>query len=258
MEASKDQRLITAGARIPSPGRHRRARRRSGVCMVLTPNTETKSMATTNTNLTDNQRCVLRAASCSANLNVWPLPRKLNLNAGSAAIVVRGLLKKGLVEERPARGNDAVWRENEDGQRVTLLITKAGLAAVGMLPEIEAGRNSATNGPPQKAANAAQSGPTTAVSENQRRMPRHGTKLAALVGLLNREEGMTIEEMAVALGWQEHTVRGVMSGALVKKFGLTITSEKISQRGRVYRITGAAEACADEVDKADLEDTLQR
>jgi hypothetical protein len=64
--------------------------------MVLTPYTEMKSMATTKTNLTDHQRCVLRAASLSANLNAWPLPRKLNLSAGSAAIVVSGLLKKGL------------------------------------------------------------------------------------------------------------------------------------------------------------------
>jgi hypothetical protein len=219
--------------------------------MVLTPNTETTSMATTNTNLTDNQRCVLRAASCSANLNVWPLPRKLNLNAGSAAIMVRGLLKKGLVEERPARGNDAVWRENEeDGQRVTLLITKAGLAAVGMLPETNESQNPSVSDPAQKAEVAAERRPTAAASENQRPMPRAGSKLAALVGLLNRGEGMTIEEAAAALGWARHTVRGVMSGALVKRFGLVIVSEKIEGRGRVYRIKGATEACADEVDSA--------
>jgi hypothetical protein len=218
--------------------------------MVLTPNTETRSMATTNTSLTDNQRRVLRAASRSANLNVWPLPRKLNLNAGSAVIVVKGLLKKGLVEERPACGNDAVWRETEDGQRVTLLITKAGLAAVGMLPEIEADRKPAADSAAQKAGNSAKREPTALASENQRPMPRAGSKLAALIGLLNREEGMTIEEAAAALGWARHTIRGVMSGALAKRFGLVIVSEKIEGRGRAYRIKGATEACADEVDSA--------
>ena len=34
--------------------------------------------------------------------------------------------------------------------------------------------------------------------------------------------------------WQRHTVRGAMAGALKKKLGLTITSEKIDGR-RVYR-----------------------
>jgi hypothetical protein len=216
--------------------------------MVLTPNTETKSMATTKTNLTDNQRCVLRAASCSANLNAWPLPRKLNLNAGSAAIVVRGLLKKGLVEERAALGHDAIWREAEDGRPMTLVITNAGLAAVGMLPETNESQNPSVNDPAQKADVAAERGPTAAVSDQERRMPRPGTKLAALVGLLNREEGMTIEEAAAALGWARHTIRGVMSGALAKRFGLAIGSEKVEGRGRVYRIKGAAEAGADEVD----------
>jgi hypothetical protein len=52
-----------------------------------------------------------------------------------------------------------------------------------------------------------------------------------LVELLGREGGVTIEEMAVVLGWQEHTVRGVMSGALAKKFGLRIASEKVEGEG---------------------------
>jgi hypothetical protein len=59
-----------------------------------------------------------------------------------------------------------------------------------------------------------------------------------LVALLEREEGATVEEMAAALDWQEHTARGVMSGALVKKFGLRITSEKGEMGERRYRITG--------------------
>jgi hypothetical protein len=33
-----------------------------------------------------------------------------------------------------------------------------------------------------------------------------------------------------------HTARGAMSGALKKKLGLTITSEKVDGRGRVYAI----------------------
>jgi hypothetical protein len=46
----------------------------------------------------------------------------------------------------------------------------------------------------------------------------------------------TIDEMANAMGWQRHTVRGLISGALKKKLGLDIVSEK-TDRGRLYRIS---------------------
>jgi len=55
------------------------------------------------------------------------------------------------------------------------------------------------------------------------------------VALLRRPEGAGIAELAGATGWQVHSVRGAMSGALKKKLGLTITSEK-TETGRVYRI----------------------
>ena len=38
-----------------------------------------------------------------------------------------------------------------------------------------------------------------------------------------------------ALGWQPHTVRGAFAGALKKKRGLTVTSEKVETGERVYR-----------------------
>lgn len=53
------------------------------------------------------------------------------------------------------------------------------------------------------------------------------SKIDQVVALLRRPEGATIEAMIAATGWQAHTVRGAMSGALKKKAGLTITSEKI-------------------------------
>ena len=53
--------------------------------------------------------------------------------------------------------------------------------------------------------------------------------------MLRRKEGTTIDEIVTATGWQPHTVRGAFAGALKKRLGLTVTSEK-NQRGRVYRI----------------------
>ena len=49
----------------------------------------------------------------------------------------------------------------------------------------------------------------------------------------------TIEEIASALGWAGHTVRGAMAGALKKKLGLEVVSEKIEGRGRAYKLPAA-------------------
>ncbi|WP_211226460.1 DUF3489 domain-containing protein [Brevundimonas aveniformis] len=62
-------------------------------------------------------------------------------------------------------------------------------------------------------------------------------KLGAVVELMRRAEGATVQQMSEATGWQAHSVRGAMSGALKRKHGLTITSEK-GEAGRVYRIAG--------------------
>lgn len=61
------------------------------------------------------------------------------------------------------------------------------------------------------------------------------TKQSALVKLLQRPAGATVEEMAKAAGWQNHSIHGVISGVLKKRLGLAITSAK-EKRGRVYRI----------------------
>ncbi len=45
-----------------------------------------------------------------------------------------------------------------------------------------------------------------------------------------------LEEIVAAFGWQPHTVRGAIAGALKKRLGLQIGSETIEGRGRVYRI----------------------
>lgn len=65
--------------------------------------------------------------------------------------------------------------------------------------------------------------------------PLRRSKQAQVIGLLQRPQGATIAEMAAAMGWQRHTVRGLISGALKKKLGLQVVSEK-SARGRLYRI----------------------
>ena len=58
--------------------------------------------------------------------------------------------------------------------------------------------------------------------------------------MLRRPEGATIPQLCTATGWQAHTVRGTFAGALKKKLGLTLVSEKVKGEDRVYRIPGEA------------------
>src|SRR5438552_2135541 len=65
------------------------------------------------------------------------------------------------------------------------------------------------------------------------------SKQDEVIAMLRRPEGATVDEVASATGWQRHTVRGVFSGTLKKKLGLTLASAK-EERGRVYRIAEPA------------------
>ena len=65
------------------------------------------------------------------------------------------------------------------------------------------------------------------------------SKQDAVIAMLRRHEGATLDEVARITGWQRHTVRGVLSGTLKKKLGLMLASAK-EERGRVYRIAEPA------------------
>jgi len=170
------------------------------------------------TKLSDTQLVILSAAAQRDDCNVLPLPG--SLRGGAAQKVIGALMKRGLIAEtvtdQLAKADPAlnrIWRNDEDGNAVLLHITDAGLAAIGIEPE-------------QPIANPAP----------KARSPRAGTKQAKLIEMLRADCGATIDEIATALQWRSHTIRGAMSGALKKKLGLTITSVKDEQRGRVYRI----------------------
>jgi len=70
-----------------------------------------------------------------------------------------------------------------------------------------------------------------------------------MIEMLKRLEGATIEQIAAATGWQHHTIRSAISGALKKKLGLTVEAIRAREVGpnkvgakdssSVYRITGS-------------------
>src|SRR5262249_46189675 len=65
--------------------------------------------------------------------------------------------------------------------------------------------------------------------------PRATSKLAQVITMLRTAKGATIEELARATNWQTHSVRGAISGAIKKKFGFVVTSERVDGV-RTYRI----------------------
>jgi hypothetical protein len=179
------------------------------------------------TNLTDRQLVILGAAAARNNLMVLPLPDTLKLNAGAAALVIKSLIARSLVEECPAERGQANWQER-DGQRLTLKITEAGLHAIGVEPPQTLDGIVSTEAP---TADVAAPRAPAAI--------RPGTKLALVLDLLRRPEGATITEITAATDWQAHSVRGFISGTLKKKLGLVVSSDAAGDRGRVYRIVPA-------------------
>ena len=81
--------------------------------------------------------------------------------------------------------------------------------------------------------------PVAAVAGRTGTKTRTKTKSDAVIALLTRSRGATIDEMMTATGWQAHSVRGFIAGTVKKKLARPVTSETTS-KGRVYRI--AAEA----------------
>jgi hypothetical protein len=65
---------------------------------------------------------------------------------------------------------------------------------------------------------------------------RDGSKKAAVLELLRRPEGATLEEIMTATNWQAHTVRSFISHALGKKMGLAVESVRGEDKVRTYRL----------------------
>ena len=184
------------------------------------------------TQLSDTQAIILSAAAQRPKRIALPLPD--SLRGGAAAKVVGTMIAKGLLQEVEvnSRRGEPVWREIGDGHGTTLVATDAGLAAIGIEPDdAETAHTSETEAPPEDPTPDSAPEHTSSAP-----MPRAGTKQASLIAMLRAPDGATIEEITTATGWQAHTVRGAIAGALKKKLGLDVTSEKVEGRGRVYRI----------------------
>jgi hypothetical protein len=203
--------------------------------------------------LSETQLVILSAASQRENGAVLPLT--IDLKGGALQKVLASLERKGLI---------ARMGEPRGDELPPLCITRAGLEAIasrrrtsGLRTPARTRRPLSRSRTPHRAAPrrrkpmpADKEADTSGTAAAARpRAVRQGTKQARMIELLKRPEGATVEQIAEATGWQHHTIRGAISGALKKRLGLTIEATRTRDVGpnrtsakgssTVYRITGS-------------------
>lgn len=182
--------------------------------------------------LSDSQLVILNAACKRSDGSVYPVTSKLS--GGALAKVLSSLLAKGLVKEARAKQGEPHWRLDDEERPLTLAATPAAFEALGIgdAKARKPARRSAKAAPKTKR----QAKPRGSQSDGGR-TARADSKQAQLIAMLKEKKGATVDEIVAAFGWQPHTVRGAIAGALKKRLGLNVTSKKVEDRGRVYRIS---------------------
>jgi len=148
------------------------------------------------TKLTDSQHALLTEAAREGDA-----ARSAHAPTTVAALIKRGMLLSIPIADGPSR----------------LQITEAGRAAIGQI-ELPAAQAAEPAAPEAAHASA----------------PTPKGKIGALLTLLRQPQGATIEAMMFATGWQAHSVRGAIAGAIKKNLGVAVSSEK-TEAGRVYK-----------------------
>ena len=226
------------------------------------------------TKLSDTQPVILSAAAQRDDLSVLPLPRRLKLKGGALNKVMDSLRNQGPDpviqaadgETRSGWSSPArAWPPSASSPRTTARGRRRPADTGATSAEAEV-RRSTPRRPPTEADGAATPAKTKPAKGKgkakaakpgkaapaEKPTPRAGTKQALMIEMLKRPEGATVEQIAAATGWQHHTIRGAISGALKKKLGLTVEATRTREVGpnktgakgssTVYRITGSSPA----------------
>ncbi len=199
-------------------------------------------MSAQTTPITERQLDLITRAHCDAGGLIEPL---LTLKGGAKLKMIASLAQRGLIEQQGGQ-----WRITP----AAIAIIKGEAQPEDVLPAVKGAATSPTplpaDDPELEAAVAAAEASWQQDQPNP--VPKRGpgnSKQALVIEMLKRPEGATIAQISEATGWQAHTVRGTFAGALKKKLGLTIVSEKIEGPAgtpgagqRLYRIAEEATA----------------
>ena len=198
-------------------------------------------MSAQTTPITERQLDLITRAHCDAGGLIEPL---LALKGGAKLKMIASLAQRGLIEQL-----DDQWRITP----AAIAIIKGEAQPEDVLPPTVATRVAT---PPLAVDPELEAAVTAAEASWHQDRPDAGpkrgpgnSKQALVIEMLKRPEGATIAQICEATSWQAHTVRGTFAGALKKKLGLTIVSEKIEGPAgtpgagqRLYRIAEEAVA----------------
>jgi hypothetical protein len=179
--------------------------------------------------ITERQLDLITRAHCDAGGLIEPL---LTLKGGAKLKMIASLAQRGLIEQK-----DGQWRITG----AAIAIIKGEVQPADVLPAVKGAATSPTpplaDDPELEVAVAAAEASGQQEQTDAAKTRGHGnSKQALVIEMLKRPEGATIAQICEATGWQAHTVRGTFSGAIKKKLGLTIVSDKPQGGERIYRI----------------------
>jgi DNA-binding MarR family transcriptional regulator len=159
------------------------------------------------------------------------------MNKSAAAKVGASLVVRRLIREIRAKPGMPIWRMDEDGRGISLIITRTGREAIRLaevaaptLPPVE------TKSAKRPIDAAKMESPAIAG------LPRSGSKQALLVGMLAEDRGATLAALVEATGWLPHTTRAAITG--LRKRGFAIERTRDERLGSLYRIVGGQAASA--------------
>ncbi len=208
--------------------------------------------------LTDTQLVILSKASQRADHAVV-LPETLNRVA--AGKVVASLMKRQLLAEVQAGPDMPIWRTDHAGIRFALVITEAGLHALGVTDdtgfvddapatneELD-GQDASTpvtaevSKPQDASPVVAEDVDAPALSQDPAggpKPPRPDSKLGAVLVLLRGPDGVTLDDLVQATGWLPHTTRAALTG--LRHRGYAVDTVREQGRPTTYRIATTADS----------------
>ena len=189
---------------------------------------------------TDTQLIILSNAAARDD-GIAVVPPKMNKTAASK--VGASLMARKLMRELRSKPGMPVWRQDDDGRSISLMITRAGREAIGVNQDKAAKRVSscdaelAPRSPSHSKDTGVKSSASTPPSFNVI-SPRAGSKQALVTEMLNSNGGATLDALVKATGWLPHTTRAALTG--LRKRGFPIQRSRDVGDASIYRIASTA------------------
>lgn len=168
--------------------------------------------------LSDLHLVLLSTAAARDTGSLLPFPASISSEPARIAKAVSELMRRSLVEEVPTKDHALRWRD--DGREsIGLVITDTGRTAIGAIE----------GAPSQIEPKVLDTGAVP-----QPPLPR-SNKTSLVVGLLEREDGASIRDIAGATGWLPHTTRAALTGLRKKGHGVERFAHADGSRYRIRK-----------------------